>query len=89
MATIIIGGDPGQLAELLSELYARNYLPAELRVTEHEDDPVQLLREVVDGINDEWSRWFSEPLLQDDEREWLERAEEFITRAAVAKARGK
>jgi hypothetical protein len=86
MATIIIEGDPGQLRHLLDELYDRNYLPDELRVTEHDDDSVQLLREVISGVNDEWSRWFSEPLLQDDERKWLERAEEFVKQARAARA---
>lgn len=81
MATIVIEGDPGQLRTLLDELFNRNYLPSELLVSDHDDDPVQLLVEVVDGINDEWSRWFSEPLLQDSERKWLERAEKVVAEA--------
>jgi hypothetical protein len=33
-----------------------------------------LLETVVNGIEDEWTPWFREPLLQDYEREWLEQA---------------
>ena len=91
MAYIIIEGDPGQLEHLLGELYDRHYLPNELHVKLIDDDDLpktmklsadletfNLLKAIIEAINDEWHPAFREPTLTADELELLESAEAVI-----------
>jgi len=98
MAYIIIEGDPGQLEELLSELYDRHYLPSELNVKFLSDrdelppmklsaelEAVKVLGAIVNAINDEWHPAFREPILDAGELDLLEDAETVLAALDIGK----